>query len=146
MDDSLGNHAKPNMFEHVDINVKSILRPERKSELTFLLPIFIMDKAIVIDGSSGRILANRWTVTDVSRGITSGGVKLQAASAIAQKNTFALKCSEDACFHDGTIGEFNIFPGVKHPINAPAMQSAADLQLDNLRRDVEMLRSSTCSS
>ena len=87
---------------------------EKAETMTFVLPDFGMDKAMVICGESGRILANKWAVSDISQGDDTQGTKHQAASAIAQKGFFAIKCSDDSCSVDGrAIGDFNIFPGTR---------------------------------
>ena len=66
-----------------------------------MLPDFSTDKAIVIDGASGLILASKWGVANLEKGIHGEGTKSQAASAIAQEGFFAIKCSEDSCGYDG---------------------------------------------
>eukprot|EP00931_Biecheleriopsis_adriatica_P031721 TRINITY_DN18569_c0_g1_i1.p1 TRINITY_DN18569_c0_g1~~TRINITY_DN18569_c0_g1_i1.p1 ORF type:complete len:112 (-),score=35.44 TRINITY_DN18569_c0_g1_i1:180-494(-) len=76
MDGSLGVHDKHNVFQYAGINVNTILGPDKEEELNeVLMPCFLMDKALVIDGN-GDILANKWTVTDLKKGITSDGTKL----------------------------------------------------------------------
>ena len=44
---------------------------------TEVLPCFGMDKAMIFDGQTGRILANKYGVSDISQGDKRAGTKLQ---------------------------------------------------------------------
>ena len=46
-----------------------------------------------------------WQTMDLRECDSTGGAKHQAASAIAQRGLFAIKCSEDACCSDGIFQE-----------------------------------------
>jgi hypothetical protein len=82
----------------------------------YVYPAFTTDGAMVIDGSTGEILASNYTVTaNLADGSTAGGKKHQAASAISQMGPcFVIKCSEDSCSVDGQAhGPFGVFNGTK---------------------------------
>ena len=82
----------------------------------YVHPAFTTDGAMIIDGTTGEILASNYTVTaNLADGSTAGGKKHQAASAIAQRGPcFVIKCSEDSCSVDGqSHGDFGVFNGTK---------------------------------
>jgi len=56
------------------------------------------DGAIVIDGTSGAVIASGWFVSDISLGGKAGGARSLSARAIAQQAgyCFVIKCSEDS--------------------------------------------------
>ena len=57
------------------------------------------DGAIVLDQTSGEFTCANFFVGDIRRGENEGGMRHQAASAIAQQagGCFVIKVSEDAC-------------------------------------------------
>eukprot|EP00931_Biecheleriopsis_adriatica_P118189 TRINITY_DN93646_c0_g1_i1.p1 TRINITY_DN93646_c0_g1~~TRINITY_DN93646_c0_g1_i1.p1 ORF type:complete len:1717 (+),score=245.38 TRINITY_DN93646_c0_g1_i1:46-5196(+) len=103
--------------ENDPIHVDRVL-PET-DEWEFVVQDFMMDRAMVIDGSTGQILASQWVVKELASGGDEGGTKRKAASAVAiDGKCFALKCSEDSCRCDGqptASCKFEVFPGVKCP-------------------------------
>lgn len=56
------------------------------------------DGAIVVDGSTGDVVAAGWFVKDLSLGGNSGGARTRSARAIAQQagGCYVIKCSEDS--------------------------------------------------
>eukprot|EP00746_Dinoflagellata_sp_MGD_P165036 gnl/MRDRNA2_/MRDRNA2_94079_c0_seq1.p1 gnl/MRDRNA2_/MRDRNA2_94079_c0~~gnl/MRDRNA2_/MRDRNA2_94079_c0_seq1.p1 ORF type:complete len:625 (-),score=127.62 gnl/MRDRNA2_/MRDRNA2_94079_c0_seq1:240-2114(-) len=116
LDGSLGGCSVLNKYDNAkyEILVQNFFQDETR---TFVLPDFMMDKALVVCGQTGRILANSWAVHDISKGTSGAGTKTQAGSAIAQSNCFAIVCSEDSCGYDGLPrGDFKLFPGTKEPV------------------------------
>ena len=95
----LGDIKDP-MFDmrHLNITVKDYKRIQSLAK---------EDGAIVIDASSGRVLGGNYGIGDVRQGIRSGGMRNQAASAIAgpsednEAGCFVVKASEDACTFAG---------------------------------------------
>ena len=77
------------------------------------------DKAMVIDGATGRILADKYKI--------KGAAKRQSevASAIAQKGFFAVRFSAD-CFLPGgrQDGHLQAFPGTSAPVSLVAVKLA----------------------
>ena len=78
-----------NRFEDMGLTVFDFLKyPEVREEV---LPCFLMDKAMVFCGKTGRILGNKFGIKSIAKGIKTAGTKLQAASAISQEDTVANK-------------------------------------------------------
>ena len=76
---------------------------------------------MTICGSSGRILSVGFSIHDTKEGLQGGGMRLQSASAIAQKGFFAVKVSEDICGPGAPQenGVMNAFPGTKDYVGVP---------------------------
>eukprot|EP00931_Biecheleriopsis_adriatica_P040498 TRINITY_DN23209_c0_g1_i2.p1 TRINITY_DN23209_c0_g1~~TRINITY_DN23209_c0_g1_i2.p1 ORF type:complete len:161 (-),score=23.34 TRINITY_DN23209_c0_g1_i2:43-525(-) len=121
MNGSLGSLPKLNMYSHVHVTVLSLSAEDER----YVLPCFIKDKALIVDGSTGRILADSFAISSIGKGDASQGTKSQAASAIAQEGFFAVACSEDSCSVEGQIaGDLKIFPGTRECITIPVKHSA----------------------
>ena len=93
LDGSLGTFGEEgdvlNRFEDMGLTVFDFLKyPEVREEI---LPCFLMDKAMVFCGKTGRILGNKFGIKSIAKGIKTAGTKLQAASAISQEDTVANK-------------------------------------------------------
>jgi len=132
----------------LQITIKMFL--ERKDVQTQILPCFGMDKAMIFCGRTGRILANKIGVKDISKGIDSAGTKLQAGSAIAQEGFFALKVSEDICMPGGDLdGKMQAFPGTREYVSLPKHREDACCLLQGrvqqLERELEVLKSTAAS-
>ena len=98
LDGSLGTFGEEgdvlNRFEDMGLTVFDFLKyPEVREEI---LPCFLMDKAMVFCGKTGRILGNKFGIKSIAKGIKTAGTKLQAASAISQEDTVANKWWVDA--------------------------------------------------
>ena len=93
----------------------------RDSQVTMLSHNPRNDKAMVIDGATGRILADKYKVK------LNGTAKRQreVASAIAQKGFFAVRFSAD-CFLPGgrQDGHLQAFPGTSAPVSLVAVKLA----------------------
>ena len=81
---------------------------------------------MVICGSSGRILADGFSIHDTRKGLNSGGMKLQSASAIAQKGFFAVKVSADICGPGASKeeGDMNAFPGTREYVSVSVREGS----------------------
>merc|ERR1711998_551230 len=66
LDRKMGKWARLNKYEHGGVSVFGLLHSANKEKLTFLLPDFGLVGALVIDGATGRVLANGWTPTDAT--------------------------------------------------------------------------------
>ena len=79
MDGTLGNCGNPklNKFRDGALEVTVFDFLSDKEVRTEVLPCFGMDKAMVICGATGRILANKWGIANIAKGDDSAGTKLQ---------------------------------------------------------------------
>eukprot|EP00429_Kryptoperidinium_foliaceum_P047872 CAMPEP_0176110070 /NCGR_PEP_ID=MMETSP0120_2-20121206/55267_1 /TAXON_ID=160619 /ORGANISM="Kryptoperidinium foliaceum, Strain CCMP 1326" /LENGTH=353 /DNA_ID=CAMNT_0017444267 /DNA_START=23 /DNA_END=1084 /DNA_ORIENTATION=- len=68
---------------------------------------FWADGAILVNGTTGRIVASGWFVNDLRKGGTKGGARTRSARAVAQQGggCFVIKCSEDS------QGQLDLFIG-----------------------------------
>ena len=114
MDGWLGTCGGPslNRFKDMHITVFDFFTdPDLREEV---LACFMMDKAMVVCGTTGRILAS------IEKGDKRAGAKLQAASAIAQEGFIAIECSEDICTPGGDMwGVMQVFPGTEGYVGVP---------------------------
>ncbi len=96
---------------------------EWKSHARFILPCFTQDGALFIDGRSGDILADHYTLQLRTKDADqNGGIGHKQASAAGMKGCFAIKCSADSCSTDGKgCGNLKVFPGTKEPSLIPVM-------------------------
>jgi hypothetical protein len=123
MGKELGKPPEPkfNMFCDNSVSIGDV--EKQGAAQRYVYPAFTTDGAMIIDGTTGEILASNYTVTaNLADGSTAGGKKHQAASAIAQAGPcFVIKCSEDSCDVDGQAhGDFGVFNGVgKEAIKVP---------------------------
>ena len=113
---TLGKPPEPkfNMFRKNAVTIDDV--EKQGAAQRYVYPAFTTDGAMIIDGTTGEILASNYTVTaNLADGSTAGGKKHQAASAIAQAGPcFVIKCSEDSCDVDGQAhGDFGVFNGTK---------------------------------
>ena len=116
MGNELGKPPEPrfNLFSDDSVTIDNV--EKQGAAQRYVYPAFTTDGAMIIDGTTGEILASNYTVTaNLADGSTAGGKKHQAASAIAQKGScFVIKCSEDSCDVDGQAhGDFGVFNGTK---------------------------------
>ena len=116
MGNKLGKPPEPkfNMFCDNSVSIDDV--EKQGAAQRYVYPAFTTDGAMIIDGTTGEILASNYTVTaNLADGSTAGGKKHQAASAIAQGGPcFVIKCSEDSCSVDGQAhGDFGVFIGTK---------------------------------
>lgn len=88
---------------------------------------FNTDGAIVVDGSTGRIKASGWFVSDISMGGLIGGARSRSAKAIAQQagSCYVVKCSEDSS------GELTLYlgerqQGLHHDIIADSFMTVGE--------------------
>ena len=135
----LGKVPKRNKFQGQDVNILNMDSEDK----TFVYECFIADGAMIIDGRTGRIIANNYRVGEVAHGDDGGGLKHKAGSAIAQSGAcLAIKCSEDHCVVDGQgKGELKVFPAQKSPVDV-SIVVISDLEGENaeLRRQLEALK------
>ena len=114
----IGYAGKRNKFKHENICIQDWRDGENES---FILSCFASDLALFVEGKTGKILADQYTVDLPTRfADQSGGTKHKNSSAAGMKGLLAIKCSEDCCSNDG-IGKDNlkIFSGRKEPILVP---------------------------
>jgi hypothetical protein len=116
MGKGLGQPPEPrfNMFCDNSVTIDDV--EKQGAAQRYVYPAFTTDGAMIIDGTTGEILASNYTVTaNLADGSTAGGKKHQAASAISQMGPcFVIKCSEDSCSVDGQAhGDFGVFNGTK---------------------------------
>lgn len=83
-----------NQFEHRDVNIM-----DWKNIKPAILPCFIQDKALFIEGRTGKIIADKYElVFDLKtkkQADQSGGTGHTNASTAGLKGLLAIKCSED---------------------------------------------------
>jgi len=114
----IGYAGKRNKFKHENICIQDWRVGENES---FILSCFASDLALFVEGKTGRILADQYTVDLPTRfADQGGGTKHKNSSAAGMKGLLAIKCSEDCCSNDG-IGKdhLKIFSGRKEPILVP---------------------------
>ena len=118
---TFGTLPERSMFRGQGLTIGKVLT--NAADLTFALPTFGKDKALVLCGKTGEFLSDGFTVTALGKGDTSKGTKFQAASSIGQEGFCAIKCSEDSCSCDGNpIGDFDLFFGSREVIHVPVKQ------------------------
>merc|ERR1711968_355335 len=61
LDSRIGKWSALNKYENIDVSVMGLLLSKNKEKLTFLLPDFGLVGALIVDGATGRVLANGWT-------------------------------------------------------------------------------------
>merc|ERR1712178_198391 len=61
LDNGMGKWGALNKYELIGVNVLGLLHSKNKEKLTFLLPDFGLAGALVVDGTTGRVVANGWT-------------------------------------------------------------------------------------
>ena len=116
--EDIGYAGERNKFKYENICIQDWRDGENES---FILSCFASDLALFVEGKTGRILADQYTVDLPTRQADQGGgTKHKNSSAAGMKGLLAIKCSEDCCSNDG-IGKDNlkIFSGRKEPILVP---------------------------
>ena len=109
-----------NTFEGKSIDVRNW---QEFKEL--ILPCFVKDGALYIDGETGRIMADGFIVELPTRNADQGGgTGHRNASAAGGYGCLAIKCSEDCCATDGKgKKDLKVFSGTKEPTMIPVAPS-----------------------
>ena len=102
-----------NRFNAKDVSILDCKKAEHH-----IKSCFVQDEAVFINGKTGRIMADKYTVNISTRDADhNGGSRHKNASAAGMEGCLAFKCSEDSCAIDGTgKGELEIFSGTKEPV------------------------------
>uniref|UniRef100_A0A7S2C500 Uncharacterized protein n=1 Tax=Octactis speculum TaxID=3111310 RepID=A0A7S2C500_9STRA len=141
MDGSVGSFGREdlNRFAQMDVTVHGFMKDEEvKTEVT---PIGVMDKAVVFDGISGRILANKFTVENLDKGTNNDGDRLlQAASAVAHEGFLSAILYKENCMPGGIEGSLLMFLGTGEAIEmeipygcTSEASRIAELEMENER-------------
>ena len=111
---------RKNIFEGKSIDVRDW---QEFKEL--ILPCFVKDGALYIDGETGRIMADGFIVELPTRNADQGGgTGHRNASAVGGYGCLAIKCSEDCCATDGKgKKDLKVFSGTKEPTMIPVAPS-----------------------
>ena len=128
-----------NKFEGKDIYVQNW-----RDSKSFVLNCFLQDLGIFIDGSTGKILADRYKVDLRTRDADqNGGSKHVSASAAGKEGCLAIKCSEDCCLLDGVgKGELKVFSGTKTPTNVPVGRMVENMKRSSATKDQSNIEAS----
>merc|ERR1712216_720719 len=91
---------------------------KNKEKLTFLLPDFGLAGALVVDGTTGRVVANGWTPAIAIDQLPLG---TSAFAHVAERGEcFVLECAEDECACDSFAhGSFNVYPATDSSVIVP---------------------------
>ena len=126
MDGSLGGSGNPwrNRFSHMNVTVFDFFTSTDAREE--ILSCFILDKAMVFCGTTGRLLAVRVDIASIEMGYKRASTKMQAASAIAQEGFISIVCSKDICMPGGEEnGAMQVFPGTMEHVAIPKVRCGA---------------------
>ncbi len=106
-------HDNHNRFFNREIYIQ-----EWRDHSSFILSCFIQDGAMFIEGSTGLILADRYSLELNTRNADqNGGQGHKVASAVGMRGCLAIKCSADSCMVDGQGKEaLKIFPAQREPV------------------------------
>ena len=132
-DPNFGYGSKINKFKGNDVFVKDWEEHSR-----FLLPSFVQDRAIIIDGKYGRFMGDHYSFElNTQHADQNGGVGHKTASAAGDYGCVAIKCSADDSVSDGVgKGYLKVFLGTKIAIKIPIAVQHDQEKSEGLKIDV----------